>query len=205
MAIGNLFGSIALSGGRAAWKATAITGGAWLKAGLGGRLAIGAGVGALGGLGYGALSGDDLTAEARISSMIKGLSSGVALGLAAPAVPAALRGMGVTALKAPWDLAKSGWSLGRVALRYPGYAAGLAAIGVGAHAMYGSGAPIAEQVERSNQTARLQVSYSQNAAQYEEMQQFGIAPSPLAQVGAHANFMNSTQGLVQGLARGRHG
>lgn len=203
MAIGNVLGNMLLAGGKGAWNAATSVGNYWSKSSLGKRLAVGAGIGAIGGAGYGAISGGDLTAEARIKNIIRGLSSGVALGLAAPAIPSLLRNAGFAAAKAPWDLARTGWTLGRTMLKYPGYTLGAATVGIGAYGMYTTGVPIVEQVGQAHQVARAQVSYSQNAAQYEEMQQLGVVSSPVSN--AHSNLMNSTQGLVQGLSRSRHG
>lgn len=209
--VGSLLSKMALGGGKAIWRGTTGVGGAWLRAGLGGRVAIGAGVGAVAGAGYGAFAGEGLTPEQRFRKIIGGATAGAGWGAAGAFVPAIARATGraagKAAVEAPFFLAKKGWALGNMAMKYPGYAVGGAAVAAGAYATYDMVQPadIASQMSSSRRMARLQKTYNTNALQYAEMQQFGVAPSPVGRVGVSHDFMNSTQGLVQGMHRGRHG
>jgi hypothetical protein len=178
--------------------------------GSGGRLALGLGLGAVGGGLYGAFSDTGATVEQGLGNMFSGASLGMGIAGMASLAPSFFKFGAKTAFRFPWQATKMSYTLGKTAAwTRPGVALGALGIGsaayVGYNMMGDAAFDMAANMQQSRGVARAEYNLDQNIAQYEEMEGMSLAPAPMSSLGPSGRFLNSTNGLTLGLHRRRHG
>jgi hypothetical protein len=200
--------------------------------GLAKRMLIGGVSGGVLGAGYSAFDTQAATPERFWSDVARGAVGGMGLGVVAGTIPSlakmgAARFLGTTSRELGnlgrreimsrglsgigntfRQVGSTAWNLGNQVRKYPGVFLAGGAVAAGAYAVSNTVAPAVNDVRNTMTRSRLEASYNKNAALFEDYEQsgnVGIVPSPLGQRVSTADFMNSTNGLVQGLSRGRHG
>ena len=179
-----------------------------VSGGIGGRIALGAGVGGV----VGAFRNDYNKGSTRAGDILSGMTGGAMMGAGAwgaskllPKAPGALWKTGIAGAKALPGISKTAFKAGRFAMEHPLITAG--AVG----GVWGASSYMDRQYASPTISgADVNVDYNQQAMATQELTQGqispmgNIGPAPTMMGPMHRAMQQSTEGVVQGLWQGRH-